>query len=119
MKNAWTLPARIKGLTMLTLSSAAARLALQPSVIKVDVEGAELDIIGSHHKLGAAAFFSEGVDQVMIELHAASMKAYASRWWALLEVAAAHGFRLWRTETSDIGGQRQEIVVYFLRAEAA
>ena len=113
MKNAWTLPARIKGLTMLQLSSATVRLGLQPSVVKVDVEGTELDIIGSNHSRGAAAFFSDGVEQVMIELHAATVKSYSTRWWALLEVAAARGFRLWRTETST--ASTREIVVYFLR----
>ena len=39
MRNAWTLPARIKGLTLLTLGSTASRLMLDPTVIKIDVEG--------------------------------------------------------------------------------
>ena len=88
MRNHWTLPARVRGLTMLTLESIMRRLGRPPSVLKLDIEGGEQEILARN----ASMLTSSPAKQLLLELHG------SMEFWPLLEAAAAAGYAVWRAE---------------------
>lgn len=91
LKNWWTQNKRSPVAEFLSLDSIVARVGRRPSVIKVDVEGAE-------KQPGVLeALLHSGAPQLALELHRGRPKT-------LLASAAAAGFREWRSERAEYKG---------------
>lgn len=114
MNNWWTRGKDTAAVSMYTLPTIYDKLAIRPTVLKIDIEGFEWRVLDQLTR-------STGPppEQLCLEVHGGS----PSEWNALLELLARAGYRLWKVTARFMGvgpvdQQTAYAEMHFLQQEA-